>query len=148
MSLVATGSCACPGIVGATVGGGVGRLQGVHGLIIDNLVSVVLVTAKGDLLTVSATENPDLFWGIRGAGASFGIILWATYKIHDQTNGGMVFNADFIFPANASTKHWENLKNISANMPAELALISGINYNTARGGVRIPTPYVLLEPKN
>jgi len=124
--------------VGATVGGGVGRLQGLHGLIIDNLVSVVLVTARGDLLTASETENSDLFWGIRGAGASFGIILWATYTIHDQTNGGYALNADFVFPANVSKEHWNILKEISANIPAELALITDINYNTNHGGVRIP----------
>lgn len=113
-------------------------MQGLHGLIIDTLLSVVVVTADGSLLTASETENPDLFWGIRGSGANFGIILWATYRIFDQTNGGYAFNADFIFPANESHNHWETLKEVSKNLPAELALISGINYNEAYGGVCIP----------
>ncbi|CAN8102492.1 unnamed protein product [Discula destructiva] len=142
-----TGSCACPGIVGATIGGGVGRLQGLHGLIVDNLLSVQIVTANGKLLTASETENADLFWGIRGAGANFGIILWATYKIYDQTNGGYAFNADFIFPANESHNHWEALKQVSENMPAELALISGINYNEAHGGLNILVNAVYYGPE-
>jgi len=127
-------------MVGATVGSGVGRLQGLHGFIVDNLISVVIVTASGDLLTASKTENPDLFWGIRGAGANFGIILWAKYAIHDQTNGGYVLNADFIFPANASKEHWNILKKFSGNIPTELALITDVNYNANYGGVRIPIP--------
>ncbi|KAK3945061.1 hypothetical protein QBC46DRAFT_336908 [Diplogelasinospora grovesii] len=144
---MATGSCACPGIVGATVGGGVGRLQGLHGLIIDTLVSVVMVTADGSLVTASETENADLFWGVRGAGPNFGIILWATYKIFDQTNGGYAFNADFIFPANESHNHWQALKEVSKNMPAELALISGINYNEAHGGLNILVNAVYYGPE-
>lgn len=130
--------------MGATVGGGVGRLQGIHGLTLDTLVSVVVVTADGSLVTASETENADLFWGIRGSGANFGIILWATYNIFDQTNGGYAFNADFIFPANESHNHWKALKEVSKNQPAELALISGINYNDAYGGVCIP--YITFPP--
>ncbi|KAI1196154.1 FAD binding domain protein [Nemania serpens] len=132
-----TGSCACPGVVGASITGGVGRLQGLHGLIIDNLLSVELVTANGSLLTVSETENADLFFGIRGGAANFGIILWATYKIYDHTNRGYVFNADFIVPANESHNHFETLKRVAANMPAELAMISDVNYNTQYGGLNI-----------
>lgn len=56
-----------------TLGAGIGRYQGVFGLLIDSLVSVRLVTADGRLITVSATSNPDLFWAIRGAGSNFGI---------------------------------------------------------------------------
>ncbi|CAF9941040.1 hypothetical protein IMSHALPRED_002404 [Imshaugia aleurites] len=144
---MATGSCACPGIVGATVGGGVGRLQGLHGLTLDTLVSVVVVTADGSLLTASETENADLFWGIRGSGFNFGIILWATYNIFDQTNGGYAFNADFIFPANQSHNHWETLKEASKNQSVEFALISGINYNDAYGGLNILLNAVYFGPE-
>lgn len=147
MRHIAVGSCACPGIVGATVGGGVGRLQGLHGMTLDTLVSVVVVTADGSLLTASETENADLFWGIRGSGANFGIVLWATYNIFDQTNGGYAFNADFIFPANQSHNHWEALKEVSKNQPAELAIISGINYNAAYGGLNILVNAVYFGPE-
>ncbi|KAK8024486.1 FAD-dependent oxidase [Apiospora rasikravindrae] len=145
---VATGSCACPGVVGATIGGGVGRLQGLHGLLIDNLLSVQIVTADGRLLTASEKENSDLFWGVRGSGPNFGIVLSATYKIYDQTNGGMAVNADFIFPINQSHNHWETLKEVEKTMPPELALISGINYNEAYGGANILVNAVYYGPRD
>ncbi|KAM7213855.1 hypothetical protein V8F06_010787 [Rhypophila decipiens] len=142
-----TGSCACPGIVGATIGGGVGRLQGVHGLIIDTLVEAVVVTADGSLVTASEKKNSDLFWALRGAGGSYGIILWATYRLFDQTNGGMAFNADFVFPVNQSVNHWQTLKEAAKNLPAEMALISAVNYNDAYGGANILFNAVFYGPE-
>lgn len=70
-------------MVGATLGAGVGRYQGLHGLIIDSLISVRMVTAEGDIISVSAHEHADLFWGLRGAGMNFGIILSAKYQVYD-----------------------------------------------------------------
>src|SRR6266446_9589571 len=60
------------GIAGLTLGGGYGWLDGKYGLACDNVLSVDVVTAEGQLVTASAEENADLFWGIRGAGANFG----------------------------------------------------------------------------
>ncbi|KAK4981117.1 hypothetical protein LTR28_005260 [Elasticomyces elasticus] len=68
--MIQSGSCSCVGYVGVTLGAGVGRLQGEFGLLIDALKSVRMVTAEGKLITVSATENSELFWGIRGAGTT------------------------------------------------------------------------------
>ncbi|RYP36603.1 hypothetical protein DL767_003307 [Monosporascus sp. MG133] len=92
------GSCSCPGVVGVTLGGGVGRYQSLHGLIIDALVLVRLVTADGAIATASETLNPELFWGIRGAGANFGIVTSATYKLAPLINDGLSLTADFVFP--------------------------------------------------
>jgi FAD/FMN-containing dehydrogenase len=70
------------GIAGLTLGGGLGWLMGKHGLSCDNLLSADLVTANGQLLTASAAQNPDLFWGLRGGGGNFGVVTSFEYKLH------------------------------------------------------------------
>jgi FAD/FMN-containing dehydrogenase len=70
------------GIAGLTLGGGLGWLMRKHGATVDNLVSVDLVTAEGDVLTASEDENPDLFWGVRGGGGNFGIATSFEYRLH------------------------------------------------------------------
>jgi len=70
------------GVAGLTLGGGMGRLQRRFGFTIDNLLSVELVTAEGRRLRASNDENADLFWGIRGAGANFGVVTSFEFRLH------------------------------------------------------------------
>jgi FAD/FMN-containing dehydrogenase len=70
------------GLAGLTLGGGIGWLQRKYGLTIDQLVSVQLVTAAGEQLTVSEDENADLFWGIRGGGGNFGVVTEFEYRLN------------------------------------------------------------------
>jgi fumiquinazoline A oxidase len=116
-------------MVGLTVGAGIGILQGVHGLMIDALISVRMVTASGDIVMVSKTENSDLFWAIRGAGANFGIVTMATYHVHDATNSGQVLNADFLFLAPSNRSVWELLRTFDDYIPPELSIVISTGYN-------------------
>jgi FAD/FMN-containing dehydrogenase len=70
------------GIAGLTLGGGLGWLMGSYGLACDNLLSVDLVTASGELVTASVSENADLFWGLRGGGGNFGVATSLEYQLH------------------------------------------------------------------
>lgn len=70
------------GIAGLTLGGGIGHLSRKHGLTIDSLANVDLVTAAGERIRANNDENPDLFWGLRGGGGNFGVATSFTLRLH------------------------------------------------------------------
>ncbi|KAL9039404.1 MAG: hypothetical protein Q9180_002547 [Flavoplaca navasiana] len=131
---IPTGSCTCVGFLGGTLGGGVGRYQGIHGLIIDNLLSLQMITAAGKLITVSATENTELFWGMRGAGFNYGVVVNATYKVHPLTNGGEVQVVDLIFTREQNETFFKTLASLQGTLPPELALLTYVDWNATYNG--------------
>ncbi|KAF3055119.1 hypothetical protein GL218_07727 [Daldinia childiae] len=136
------GSCPNVGLIGATLGGGVGVLQGLFGLIIDSLLSVRLITANGDLVEASTSSNPDLFWAIRGAGFNFGIITSATYKLNKAVNDGKIMTADMVYPLNMKSAYFKALQAFENEMPQELAIISTIRWDAVAGETQIIGTFV------
>ena len=107
------------GIAGLTLGGGIGWLARKHGLAIDALVSVELVTADGRLITANETEHPDLFWAVRGGGGNFGVVTRFQYKLYPVSGilGGALFMP-------ATKEVLQALEPIAASAPDELTTIS------------------------
>lgn len=82
------------GVAGLTLGGGIGFIMRKYGLTIDNLVSVDVITADGQLVKASEDENADLFWGVRGGGGNFGIVSEFEFRLSPlgpQVVAGPVF---------------------------------------------------------
>jgi FAD/FMN-containing dehydrogenase len=109
-------------MIGATIGAGVGPFQGLHGLIIDALRSVRIVTADGDVVTASETVNEGLFWAVRGAGANFGVIVSATYEIYDAPNNAQLILADFGFNGSVNASLFRLLQSWDKTYPKEMGL--------------------------
>lgn len=112
-----TGTVAGTGLAGLTVGGGIGWLMGKHGLTIDNLHSVDVVTADGRILTASATENPDLFWGVRGGGGNFGIVTSFEFRLHPVTT---VLAGKVMYPIQQAREMLRFYREFTAQAPDEL----------------------------
>ncbi|MGA8203812.1 MAG: FAD-binding protein [Woeseiaceae bacterium] len=84
------------GVGGFTLGGGLGRLNRKYGLAVDNLVGATIVTADGKIRHVSAEEEPDLFWGLRGGGGNFGVVTDFEYQLHAFDRN--VFSGSIVWP--------------------------------------------------
>ncbi|KAF2171422.1 hypothetical protein M409DRAFT_63700 [Zasmidium cellare ATCC 36951] len=79
---IGTATCNCLGFLGAALGGGQSRIDGLYGLSVDQLISATVVLASGEVVQTSATYHPDLWWAIRGAGPNFGIVTSAVVKVY------------------------------------------------------------------
>jgi FAD/FMN-containing dehydrogenase len=112
------------GVAGLTLGGGMGRLQRRFGLTIDNLLAVALVTADGQLVRASEEENADLFWGLRGAGANFGIVTSFEFRLHPLD--GAVTHGTLTHPIERATELASIFRETEESAPDELWLGFGL----------------------
>jgi FAD/FMN-containing dehydrogenase len=111
------GIVANTGIAGLTLGGGIGWLNGKQGLACDNLLSAHVVTADGRLLTASATDNEDLFWGLRGGGGNFGIVTAFEYQLRPV---GPVVGGMTVYPTGEAKQVLSRYAELCAECPDEL----------------------------
>ena len=109
------------GVAGLTLGGGVGRLQRRFGLTIDSLRAVELVTADGRLVRATADEEPELFWGLRGAGANFGIATSLEFELHPFS--GTLHRGVHVHPATDIHELWPVFREFAAAAPESIAAI-------------------------
>jgi FAD/FMN-containing dehydrogenase len=111
------------GIAGLTLGGGVGWLVRHYGMSCDNLLSAEVVTANGELVVASTTENADLFWGLRGGGGNFGVVTSFTYRLHPVSTvyGGMI-----LFPRSEAKRLLQFFGRFMETAPDELTLYAAL----------------------
>ena len=103
------GEASITGVAGLTLGGGMGLLHRAYGLACDNVRSIEIVTADGQLRTASRTEHPDLFWAARGAGRGLGVVTSFEFELHAL--GPDVAVAQVLYPyedAEAALRAWRD----------------------------------------
>jgi FAD/FMN-containing dehydrogenase len=113
------------GVAGLTLGGGVGRLQRNLGLTIDNLTAVELVTADGRLVRATEHDEPDLFWGIRGAGWNFGIATALEFRLHPF--GPDLHRGVLTFPPTQVQELWARFRDYAVRAPDTVSCIFGLD---------------------
>jgi FAD/FMN-containing dehydrogenase len=111
------------GIGGLTLGGGVGWLIRKYGMTIDNLLSAQVVTADGNVLTASATENDDLLWALRGGGGNFGVVTSFEFQAHPVTTilGGLL-----LYPRAMAVDVIRHFRDYMASAPDELTAYAAL----------------------
>lgn len=115
-----TGINSTTGVAGLTLGGGFGWLSRKYGMTVDNLLSANVVTADGRQLKASATENPDLFWGLRGGGGNFGVVTSFEFQLHPV--GPNVLSGLIAFPFAEAKSVLTHFARFTRTMPEELNL--------------------------
>jgi FAD/FMN-containing dehydrogenase len=106
------------GVAGLTLGGGMGWTTRKLGLTVDNLISADVVTADGKLVRASATENPDLFWALRGGGGNFGIVTSFEFKLHPL--GPEVLSGLIVHPLEVAGELLSQFRRLAREAPEEL----------------------------
>jgi FAD/FMN-containing dehydrogenase len=105
------------GVAGLALNGGIGWLRNKYGLTCDNLVSAEVATADGELLTASASENADLFWGLRGGGGNFGVVTSFEFALHPV--GPTVATVFSMYPISATRDVLKQWREWVASVPDE-----------------------------
>lgn len=132
---VTGGVVSSTGIAGLTLGGGLGWLMGKYGLALDNLTSLELVNAEGELIRASKAEEPDLFWAARGGGGNFGIVTTLEYQLHavgPSVTGGLIAHS-----FDRSREVLSLFRQNTASLPDEQVLVATLAHAPDGSGVKL-----------
>ncbi|KAK2775076.1 hypothetical protein FQN53_003331 [Emmonsiellopsis sp. PD_33] len=148
--------------IGAAIGAGVGRWSGVYGLLAEGLIAARIVTHDGQLVEASESENADLLWAIRGAGANFGIVVSATLKLSEPISGGQCLSVDAILTVDKKAEYFKLLEQFDGGQPSRLAISTVVIWEPNAGipailanwvwlgseedGRKVAAPLLALEP--
>ena len=123
------------GLAGLTLGGGIGWLERKYGLTIDQLLSVDLVTADGEFVNASETENQDLFWGVRGGGGNFGVVTEFEFRLNPV--GPTVLAGPILWAMEDSPQVMRFYRDWITEVPDELTTI--VTFRRAAPSPIVPT---------
>jgi FAD/FMN-containing dehydrogenase len=124
------------GVGGLTLGGGIGNITRRFGLAIDNLVSADVVLADGRLVTASETSEPDLFWGLRGGGGNFGVVVSFTFRMNAIGDAGTVVAGPVLYDIADSGDVLRWYREMQPTLPEELS--GWFAFITVPGGPPFP----------
>jgi len=121
--VAAAGNVGCVGMTGLTLGGGYGPLNGRFGLALDNLIGAEVVLADGRIVTADTTQEPELFWALRGGGGNFGVVTSMRVRLHpmDRLIGGMI-----VYPWSQAATVFRGLGEVLSTAPDELTVQGGL----------------------
>src|SRR6266704_920192 len=126
------GNVSHTGVGGLTLGGGMGWLARQYGLSCDNVVAFEMVTADGDVVRASQTENAELYWGLRGGGGNFGIVTEFEFRLHEVS--GQTLTADFAFPIADAFPALRGWRDLSQSAPREATFTASVSGGIATVG--------------
>src|SRR3954470_15652891 len=124
------------GVAGLALGSGSGSVERKLGLTCDNLLSVEVVTADGEIITASDDEHADLFWGTRGGGGNFGVVTEFEFELHEL--GPTVYGGMLMYPAAMARDVLRNFRDFMADAPDEIG--AGVAMITAPPEEFVPEP--------
>ncbi len=124
------------GVAGFTLGSGSGWLERLHGLACDNLLSAEMVCADGTVVTASESQNPELFWGLRGGGGNFGVVTEFEFRLHPV--GPMLLGGLLLHPRDRAPEVCRFFRDYMVDAPREVA--AGLIFMHAP-----PAPFVPID---
>jgi FAD/FMN-containing dehydrogenase/pimeloyl-ACP methyl ester carboxylesterase len=133
---VTGGRISTTGIGGLVLGGGSGWIERKHGFAVESLLSVEMVTADGEILTASESENAELFWGTRGGGGNFGVSTRFDFRLHPV--GPTLLGGLLMYPAPMAAAVLRNFNDVMAQAPDEVG--GGVALFTAPSEDPVPEP--------